>query len=1044
MKQNQVLRGFALCSLLLFPLFCAWAVVPFADKDAKRAPLTQKGNDGRVDVRGNVVADEDGLPVMGATVTATATGQKAVTDGDGNFFLPSIPQGSELRVTYVGMHALSVKAKASLTIRLKSDAKMLDEFVVTGMFNRKKEGFTGSAVTIKGEDIKRYSTTNIAKALSAIAPGLRIAENIVNGSNPNGLPDMRMRGGANMDLGSSASSKLLAVQGEYETYANQPLLIMDGFEISVQALADLDPDRVASIVMLKDAAATAIYGSRAANGVIVIETKTPKPGRIWVTYGGELRIENPDLTGYNLMNAREKLEAERISGLYTMGGPTVEKWRLYQSKLRQVLSGVDTYWLDKPLQTSLQQRHTVTLEGGDEALRYRLYVGYNHSPGVMKGSKRDVLTGALDFQYRLPKVLLKNSIAIDNSTADESPWGSFDQYTQLNPYLRPYGENGELLKRLDDFSGLGGDTDYLNPMYNTTFNSKDRSKNFSVRELFKVEYTPLQDLRFEAAFSLSKSVGNRDKFRPAQHTAFDGQTDPTLRGDYRRSQSELVKWGVDLTGSWNKQLADHYITANARMSVQEHSRETYGNYVTGFPNDNMDNLLFGKKYNEKVDGIETTSRSIGWVVAGGYSYKYKYSVDFNLRLDGSSEFGKDNRWAPFWSTGLRWDVKKESLLANLSWLSDFVLRVTYGTTGSQGFNPYQAHGYYTYANLLLPYYSSDATGSEILAMHNEKLKWQTTRNLNFGLELGALDHRLTARVEYYRKVTSNMITMVSLAPSVGFAQYPENIGKLENRGWELTLSAIPYRNVARQSYWTVTLNGSHNTDKLLEISEAMRHINEVNAGNLKNAPLPRYEEGQSVNRIWVVRSLGIDPASGNEILLKRNGEMTSAVNWDAKDAVPVGNTEPTWQGHINTSFTYMGWGIDVSMMYRFGGQVYNQTLIDKVENANLKYNADRRVTQLRWLRPGDRAMFREITPRGSETKATSRFVMDENVLQGSSLSLYYRMDRNNTPFIKRVGVNSARLAFNMEDFFYLSTVKRERGTSYPFSRQFIFSLNVGF
>ena len=480
------------------------------------------------------------------------------------------------------------------------------------------------------------------------------------------------------------------------------------------------------------------------------------------------------------------------------------------------------------------------------------------------------------------------------------------------------------------------------------------------------------------------------------------------------------------------------------MSVQEHSRETYGNYVTGFPNDNMDNLLFGKKYNEKVDGIETTSRSIGWVVAGGYSYKYKYSVDFNLRLDGSSEFGKDNRWAPFWSTGLRWDVKKESLLANLSWLSDFVLRATYGTTGSQGFNPYQAHGYYTYANLLLPYYSSDATGSEILAMHNEKLKWQTTRNLNFGLELGALDHRLTARVEYYRKVTSNMITMVSLAPSVGFAQYPENIGKLENRGWELTLSAIPYRNVARQSYWTVTLNGSHNTDKLLEISEAMRHINEVNAGNLKNAPLPRYEEGQSVNRIWVVRSLGIDPASGNEVLLKRNGEMTSAVNWDAKDAVPVGNTEPTWQGHINTSFTYMGWGIDVSMLYRFGGQVYNQTLIDKVENANLKYNADRRVTQLRWLRPGDRAMFREINPRGSETKATSRFVMDENVLQGSSLSLYYRMDRNNTPFIKRVGVNSARLAFNMEDFFYLSTVKRERGTSYPFSRQFIFSLNVGF
>ncbi len=185
-----------------------------------------------------------------------------------------------------------------MSVVMKSDTKALDEVVVTGMFNRKKEGFTGSAVTIKGEDLKKYSTNNVAKAIAAVAPGLRIMDNINMGSNPNNLPDMRMRGGANMDLNAqatvdlnSASNDVLAVQGEYETYANQPLLIMDGFEITIQTLADMDPDRVASIVVLKDAAATAIYGSRAANGVIVIESKTPKPGRIWVTYGGELRIE---------------------------------------------------------------------------------------------------------------------------------------------------------------------------------------------------------------------------------------------------------------------------------------------------------------------------------------------------------------------------------------------------------------------------------------------------------------------------------------------------------------------------------------------------------------------------------------------------------------------------------------------------------------------------------------------------------------------------------------------------------------------------------
>ena len=172
--------------------------------------------------------------------------------------------------------------------------------------------------------------------------------------------------------------------------------------------------------------------------------------------------------------------------------------------------------------------------------------------------------------------------------------------------------------------------------------------------------------------------------------------------------------------------------------------------------------------------------------------------------------------------------------------------------------------------------------------------------------------------------------------------------------------------------------------------------------------------------------------------------MTSAVNWNANDVVPIGNTEPKWQGYINSSFTYMGWGADVSFRYQFGGQVYNQTLLDKVENANLKYNADRRVSQLRWMNPGDKAQFRAINSTGWETKATSRFIMDENVFQGSSLSVYYRMDRTNTKFIGHWGLSSAKVSFNMEDFFYLSTVKRERGLYYPYSRQFTFSLNVGF
>lgn len=1045
----KTMRVKTMYGLLFFLGFC-FAGRTFAQTPQQNADQVQSEKQSyRIT---GVVLDEENLPLIGATITVKRDGESdiyTVSDTEGRFSFAANGNETTLVASYIGYSVKNIAVQANkhkYVFHLAPDMQKLNEVVVTGIFNRKKEGFTGSAVTIKGDDLKKFSTTNVAKALSAVAPGLRLTENIDMGSNPNGIPKMSLRGQANMDFASTSQNDILSVQGEYETYPNQPLIILDGFEISAQKFADLDPERVASVTLLKDAAATAIYGSRASNGVIVVESRTPQAGKLWVSYGGELRVETPDLTGYNLMNASEKLDAEWRSGMYTSGGLRPEKLMLYQRKLRAVKQGVDTYWLDKPLRTSYQQRHTLTLEGGDESLRYSLYAGFNTSPGVMKDSKRDVFTGNFNLQYRFKKFLLKNSLSIDSSTGKESPWGSFHDYTLLNPYLKAYNEDGSIPKYLDDFSAVSieaGAERYSNPMYNTTFNSKNSNSNLGITELFSAEFTPNDDWRIVGNFSISKNTGHSDRFRPAQHTAFDEIGDPAYRGDYARTQSSATKWSGDLTVSYDKLLNDtHYITGNTRFSLQENTSESYSALVTGFPNDNMDEILFGRRYSEKMEGMENTSRLVGWVLAAGYSYKYKYSADFNIRLDGSSQFGTDNRWAPFWSVGLRWDAKKENFLKNADWLSDLVFRATYGTTGSQGMDPYQAHLYYSYANLLKPYYSSDATGSEIMAMPNEDLKWQDTHNLNLGVEMGFLNGRITARAEYYQKRTNNLVTTITLAPSLGFSSFPANLGELENKGMEFSLSFIPYQNRAKQAYWTVTVNGSHNVDKLVKISEAMKIMNEKNMTGLKDTPLPRYEEGRSLNCIWVVPSLGIDPATGQEILLKRNGKMTGV--WDAVDAVPVANTEPDWQGFINSSFTYKGWGADVSFSYRFGGQVYNQTLVDRVENAKLMYNADKRVADLRWQKPGDQARFKTLSYNAADTQATSRFIMDENVFQWSSLSLHYRMDPQNAPFIRQFGLSSAKVAFNMEDIFYLSTVKRERGLDYPFSRRFSVSLNLTF
>ena len=359
-----------------------------------------------------VVVDSKGGVLPGVTVVVKGTTIGVATDIDGKFSLEiTETPGISLEFSFVGMNSKEIPVKIEngkvqpLRVVLEEAETELDEVVVTGMFSRKKEGFTGSAVTVKGDELKKISTTSIAKALSTIEPSFRIMENISAGSDPNRLPDMRMRGSSTLPAGGAGDNSLVSLQGEYDTYPNQPLLILDGFEIDVQTMVDLDPDRVQSITMLKDASATAIYGSKASNGVIVIETYTPKPGEINVSYGGNLRLQMPDLSAYNLMDAEEKIQVEALAGLYSPND--LDSQRDYQNRLREVKRGVDTYWLSQPLRTAVQHRHALTLEGGSEALRYKLYLGLNQTPGVMKESRRSTQTAALDLSYRYRKLLMK-------------------------------------------------------------------------------------------------------------------------------------------------------------------------------------------------------------------------------------------------------------------------------------------------------------------------------------------------------------------------------------------------------------------------------------------------------------------------------------------------------------------------------------------------------------------------------------------------------------------------------------------------------------
>lgn len=464
----------------------------------------------------------------------------------------------------------------------------------------------------------------------------------------------------------------------------------------------------------------------------------------------------------------------------------------------------------------------------------------------------------------------------------------------------------------------------------------------------------------------------------------------------------------------------------------------------------------GTEY-QTTGGSESVARALAFMMTLNYSYKQRYAFDYSMSINASSEFGKNNRYAPFWSAGVRWNAEKEKFIRDLEIFDELVLRGTYGITGSQGFTPYQSLQMYTYSNLMKTYKSSDVVGTEIYGLGNPDLKWQQTQNYNVSLDFTMFRNILSAKFEYYEKYTKNTLLDYTMAPSVGFATMKENLGEISNKGYEITLRLMPYSNPANQAYWQVIFTGSRNKSRIEKISNALKVLNEKQMnqamayenpsdleGKREKFPLPRYENGYSQTTIWVVRSEGIDPATGREVFMTRDGKLTN--DYNAVDQIPFGDTEPKFQGSVSTTFTYKGLSLTLAGQYHWGGQTFNKTLINKVENANLRMNADRRALYSRWQKAGDHVFFKAIDGNISkaDTKESSRFVMDDNEFYFSTINLSYRLDGKKFDWMKRVGVTSATLGLYMEDICRFSTVKMERGIDYPFSRQVSMSLNVVF
>ena len=1002
-----------------------------------------EGKGDEVFVSGQVFDRDTQESLIGATVLITdGTGKDqsargCVTDIDGKFSL-RLNRKESISISFVGYETVSkqiLKDENNLLIELKPSIEMA-EVVVTGISRRSKDSFTGNYVEVKGDDLRRMSPTNILKGIQFFDPSFKIIENNLAGSDPNAEPDFQIRG--DQSFGSKSSNSMDLMLDNVSSRPNTPLFVLDGFIVPMSRILDLDPERVENITVLKDAAATSVYGSRAANGVVVVETKVAPDGALSVSYNGTMTVQTPDLTDYNMMDAATKLDTEWRAGLYN---PTnAAQMNLYNSYRRNVLGGVDTYWLSKPLRTAIQNRHSLSVAGGTDVFRYSLDINAAMQPGVMKESSNGTKGVNFNMTYLKDKFTMRANVSLSESNSSNSPYGSYSQYTRLNPYYIPVDANGQPIKVLDNNTVSGQSKVITNPLYDATVGIKDVTNSLSMNTSLSLEYMILKNLRITEQLSYTRGLAGTDKFLPADHTSFELEDDLTRKGSYFKSTGEMSSWSSNLGINYNLVVDDHLFSVFGNWTVNEDKNNYVNLSATGYPDAHMDDFIFGNKMETSMSNIgsENISRSIGLIGQFSYSYDNRYSADFNISGEASSRYANHDL-VPFWSVGGRWNVHNEKWMQG--YLSNLVLRASYGITGEQNFSPSDAIEYYTFSGTMRPYSSFPVLGALLSGLNNTGLGWAKTHNTSLSLDLGFWKNRVNVAFNYYNNITKELLTSYDLAPSTGFATMVMNAGELQNRGFDVTLNVVAMQNLRKQFFWTVSANANANKNKIRKLSDYLKKVNEQQMASA-DAPLPQYREGESTTTLYVVRSLGVDPVTGKEVYLKRDGTKTFV--WNANDKVAVGDLNPKISGTVSSSINWKDMSCTLGFTYKYGGIVYNQTLVDKIENQNVAYNLDYRAGQGRWEKPGDVTPYVGFSPTGANTPASTRFIMDDNEIRLATLNLGYRFTGEDFKYLRRANIDVLALNFTTNDLARISSIKMERGLDYPFARSYTLSLSIMF
>jgi TonB-linked SusC/RagA family outer membrane protein len=858
-------------------------------------------------VSGKVTSSEDGLGIPGASVAIKGTTRGTATDVDGNYKI-TVSGSAVLTITSVGYltQDVTVGTRAQIDVTLAADTKSLKEVVVVGYGTQKKSQMTGAISSVGAKQIQELPITNARQALQGRAAGVDVVQ---PGSKPGAGPQIRIRGRRSFNA------------------SNDPLYVVDGIPLS-SGIDDINPNDIVSMEVLKDASATAIYGSRGANGVVIISTKRGKAGATVVSVDSYYGF-NEELGTIGVMNgaqfAEYKRESRRAVGQYTLGAATAaEDAKIFEPReLASIATGRSTDYVAGMLRTGAIQSHQVSVSGGSEKTTFNISGNFFQDIGVVKSQDFSRYTFRVNLDHKInDKIKIGLSTLVVNSIRNGENLNHLAGAMQENPLGEPYDKDGNLVflptndgLRTNPFSelvdGVNVDENKRYRTFNSLFGEWDIAKGLKYRVNFGPDLTVGRAGRFIGAFTNNNRGGNAT-----------GSINEQI----------LFNWTLENIITYNKKFKDvHNLSLTGLQSIQRDRDERTSISVNGIPVESASYHRLGDA--NQITGANTDL--IEWTLLSymgrvNYDYKEKYLFTATVRMDGSSRFGANTKFGIFPSFALGWNLSEEPFIKSITEIDQLKLRASWGAIGNQAITPYQ-----TQALLGRTAYAWDNTaayGYRPNTIGNPDLRWETSTTSNAGLDFSFFRGKVSGSAEYYVTRTTNLLAPQPLPNSIGFGGFTTNVGETQNTGIELTINTV---NVDRGGFqWTSDFIFNRNRESIISLANGK--VDDVGAGRFIGQPLSVFFDYKKIG-IWQPWEADAARAYGDRVGQIKVEDFNKDGKINADDRQILGSAVPSFTAGLTNRFTYKGFDLSFFVFARVG-QLIRSRFHDNVNQLAGRYN----------------------------------------------------------------------------------------------------------